>query len=69
MKVLVVGANGKVARHFADFIKEDDTLEEVAMIRKAEQADFFEERGIETALLDLVKDSIEDLSEDRKSVV
>ena len=28
MKVFVVGANGKVARHFADFVRDDETLEE-----------------------------------------
>lgn len=30
MKVFVIGANGKVARHFADFVKEDSTIEEIA---------------------------------------
>jgi len=68
MKVLVIGANGKVARHFADFAKEDSTIEEIAMIRKAEQAGFFEERGIETVLLDLVKNSIDELAEAMKDV-
>jgi len=68
MKVLVIGANGKVARHFADFAKDDDSLEEVAMIRKAEQASFFEERGIETVLLDLDKNSIDELAEGMKDV-
>lgn len=61
MKVFVVGANGKVARHFADFVKEDSAIDETAMIRKAEQAGFFEERGIDTVLLDLVKNSIDEL--------
>lgn len=65
-KVFVVGANGKVARHFADFVKEDAVIEEIAMIRKAEQADFFEERGIETVLLDLVKNSVEEIAEAMK---
>lgn len=65
-KVFVVGANGKVARHFADFVKEDTVIEEIAMIRKAEQADFFEERGIETVLLDLVKNSVEEIAEAMK---
>lgn len=68
MKVLVVGANGKVARHFADIVKEDAELEEIAMIRDPGQAEFFEELGIETVLLDLVKDSIEDLAEAMKQV-
>ncbi|MDE1549470.1 SDR family oxidoreductase [Jeotgalibaca caeni] len=68
MNVFVVGANGKVARHFADFVKDDSTIREVAMIRKAEQADFFEERGIETVLLDLVKNSIEEIAEAMRGV-
>lgn len=62
MKVFVVGANGKVARHFADFVKEDDTLEEIAMIRKVEQKNFFDQREIETVHLDLVKATIEEIS-------
>ena len=66
MKVFVVGANGKVARHFSDFVKEDETIEEVAMIRKAEQKSFFAERGIETVHLDLVKDSIADIAKAMK---
>ena len=66
MKVFVIGANGKVARHFADFAKEDSSIDETAMIRKAEQAGFFEERGIETVLLDLVKNTVEELAEAMK---
>lgn len=66
MKVFVIGANGKVARHFADFVKEDETLEEVAMIRNTAQKPFFDERGIETVYLDLVKDSIDDLAQAMK---
>lgn len=66
MKVFVIGANGKVARHFADLVKEDSAIEEIAMIRKAEQADFFKERGIETVLLDLVKNTVDELAEAMK---
>lgn len=62
MKVFVIGANGQVAHHFADFIKNDDTIEEIAMIRDIDQKPFFEERDIETVHLDLVKDSIDDLA-------
>ena len=68
MKVFVIGANGKVARHFAEFIKDDSSIEEIAMIRKAEQADFFEKKGMKTVLLDLVKDSIEDLAKAMEDV-
>ena len=63
MKVFFVGANGKVARHFADFVKDDAAIQEVAMIRNAEQADFFKERGIETVLLDLTKNTVSELAE------
>lgn len=66
MKVFVVGANGKVARHFADFVKEDETLEELAMIRNLDQKPFFHERGIETVHLDLVNDSIDELADAMK---
>lgn len=68
MKVLVIGANGKVARHFADFVKEDSAIEELAMIRNPEQVSFFKERGIETVLLDLVKNSVAELAEAMKNV-
>lgn len=68
MKVFVIGANGKVARYFADFAKEDTAIEEIAMIRDAKQAGFFEERGIETVLLDLVKNSVDELAEAMEGV-
>lgn len=66
MKVFVVGANGKVARHFSDFVRDDDSIEELAMIRNMDQKPFFEERGIETVHLDLVKDSINDIADAMK---
>lgn len=66
MKVFVVGANGQVARHFADFVNKEDDIEEIAMIRNVDQRPFFDERGIETVHLDLVKDSIEDIAQAMK---
>lgn len=66
MKVFVVGANGQVAHHFADFVTKDDEIEEIAMIRNTDQKPFFDERGIETVHLDLVKDSIEDIAQAMK---
>lgn len=68
MKVLVIGANGKVAKHFADLVKNHENIQEKAMIRKAEQASFFDERGIETVLLDLTKNSVDELAEAAKDV-
>lgn len=42
MRVLVIGAHGGVSRHFADFVKGSETVEEVAAIRNLDQAPFFE---------------------------
>lgn len=56
MKVLVVGANGQIGKHLISFIGKEDDLEARAMIRKQEQASFFEEVGAETAVVDLEKD-------------
>lgn len=55
MRVLVIGAHGGVSRQFADFVKDSETVEEVAAIRNMDQTPFFEERGIETVYLDLTK--------------
>ncbi|MGO4927354.1 SDR family oxidoreductase [Fundicoccus sp. Sow4_D5] len=62
MKVLVIGAHGKVAKYVADIITETPAIEEVAMIRNPDQLPFFEERRIETVLLDLEKASIYELA-------
>lgn len=61
MKVLVIGAHGKVAKYVADIISETPAIEELAMIRNPDQRPFFEERGIETVLLNLEKASIDEL--------
>lgn len=68
MKILVVGANGKVARHFANQIKEHPLLQEKAVIRNEEQIPFFSERKIETVLLDIVNNSIEEFADAMKDV-
>ncbi|AKG72837.1 SDR family oxidoreductase [Salinicoccus halodurans] len=54
-KVLVVGANGQVAKFLTSKLKEKGH-DPVAMIRKEEQAAQFKEQGIETVLADLEKD-------------
>jgi len=56
MKVLVVGANGQIGKHLVKFIQKSDKLEPRAMIRKQEQASFFEDLGAETAVVDLEDD-------------
>ena len=66
MKIFVIGAHGQVAQHLADIVAEDETLEEIAMIRNPEQVPFFEERGIETVLIDLAEVREKELAEAMK---
>lgn len=68
MKVLVIGAHGKVAQYVADIVSETPAIDEVAMIRNSEQIAFFEDRGIETVLLDLAKATIDELADAMKAV-
>ncbi|TLS36237.1 SDR family oxidoreductase [Pseudalkalibacillus caeni] len=53
MKVLVVGANGQIGKHLVSLVQDNDSLEAKAMIRKQEQASFFENLGAETVMADL----------------
>ncbi|WP_088036386.1 SDR family oxidoreductase [Evansella clarkii] len=56
MKVLIVGANGQIGKHLVSFIKDNESLQAKAMIRKEEQASYFEDLGAETAIVDLEGD-------------
>lgn len=56
MKVLIVGANGQIGKHLVSYIQESNNLEAKAMIRKQEQASFFENLGAETVVVDLEDD-------------
>jgi uncharacterized protein YbjT (DUF2867 family) len=53
MKVLVVGANGQIGRHLINLLKDSEEHTPIAMVRKQEQVDAFEELGVETRLADL----------------
>lgn len=68
MKVLVVGANGKVAKQFANLTQDHNDIDEKAVIRDAGQKSFFDERNIETQVLDIIYNSIEDFAEAMKDV-
>lgn len=57
MKVLVVGANGQIGKHLVKLIQETDSITAKAMIRKQEQASFFEKLGAETVVVDLEDDT------------
>ncbi|WP_181348014.1 SDR family oxidoreductase [Thalassobacillus sp. CUG 92003] len=67
MKILVVGANGQIGKHLVSFIQEYDSLQARAMIRKQEQASFFEELGAETVVVDL-EDDIETIEKAAEGV-
>jgi uncharacterized protein YbjT (DUF2867 family) len=55
-KVLIVGANGNTGRHIAGIMKDHGNYDPVAMIRKKEQASYFEDKGISTVVADLEGD-------------
>lgn len=55
-KVLIVGANGNTGRHIAGIMKNHGNYDPVAMIRKKEQAAYFEDKGIDTVIADLEGD-------------
>lgn len=67
MKVLVVGANGQIGKHLVRIIQESDSLEARAMIRKQEQASFFEDLGAETTVVDL-EDEIDTIAKAAEGV-
>lgn len=57
MNVLVIGANGQIGKQLVALIQESESLKAKAMIRKQEQAAYFEELGAETVLVDLEEDT------------
>jgi len=62
--VLVAGANGTTGRIIIDLLKESNTYNPVAMVRKKEQKDDFEKNNVSAILADLE----EDLSQTTKNV-
>lgn len=56
MNILVVGANGKIGKQVVKFIQESDEHQARAMIRKPQQASFFEQLGADTVITDLEDD-------------
>ncbi len=62
MKVLVVGANGKIGKQLVNLLNESETHSVRAFVRKEEQAKELESKGIKTHLGDL-EGSVSDLKE------
>ncbi|AIE61259.1 SDR family oxidoreductase [Bacillus methanolicus] len=65
MKILVVGANGQIGKRLVQLIIESNKHTAKAMIRKEEQAKFFQELGVETAVVSL-EDSVEKIADAAK---
>ena len=61
MRVLVIGANGKIGRQFVKMLAEDSKHTPKALIRKEEQKQQFDELGVESVVASL-EGSVEDLA-------
>ncbi|GAB6926064.1 SDR family oxidoreductase [Paenibacillus sp. JCM 10914] len=53
MKILVVGANGQIGKQLVHMLHDHPNYEVKAMIRKQEQASYFQKAGIESVLANL----------------
>ena len=62
MKVFVIGANGQIGKQLTNLLHESKEHTVKAMVRSKEQSVALEEKGIETALVNL-EDSVEKIAE------
>ncbi|AWP26818.1 SDR family oxidoreductase [Paenibacillus glucanolyticus] len=71
MKVLVVGANGQIGKHLTHLLQDHEAYTVKAMVRKEEQARYFENAGIETVLADLegAVDELAQAAQDCQAIV
>lgn len=71
MKVLVIGANGKIGSILVEKLKKAKNYEPVALVRKEEQIEKFQKEGIETVLGDLegTIDELANLAENTEAIV
>ncbi|TWT01012.1 SDR family oxidoreductase [Planomicrobium sp. CPCC 101079] len=61
MKVLVVGANGQIGRHFVKLLSEDPRHTAIAMIRSEEQISFFNSLNVESVIVSL-EESVQEIA-------
>ncbi|WP_110927304.1 SDR family oxidoreductase [Bacillus massiliglaciei] len=62
MNVLVIGANGQIGKKLVELLKNSNEYKVRAMIRTKEQAEYFHDIGVETAVVSLT-DTVEGISE------
>ena len=65
MKVLLIGANGQIGRHLVDLFQNSNNHTVRAMVRKKEQAEAFDKKGVETVVADL-EGTVDELAEAAK---
>ena len=65
MKVLVIGANGKVGQQVVNMLHEHERHTVRAMVRKQEQLEAFQKKGIEAVLADL-EGTVDEIAEAAK---
>ncbi|WP_462411752.1 SDR family oxidoreductase [Neobacillus sp. Marseille-QA0830] len=65
MKVFVVGANGQIGHYLIDLLIKGNKHTARAMVRKQEQADYFQNLGVETAIINL-ESSVEQIANGAK---
>jgi len=53
MRVFIIGANGQIGQHLVTQLQESTEHTPIAMVRKQEQVTQFDEKGVETQLVDL----------------
>lgn len=67
MNVLIVGANGQIGKHLVDILKKEGKHKPVAFVRKEEQVQYFEDKGVEARLGDL-EESVEAIKKRMKDI-
>lgn len=67
MNVLVVGANGQIGTLLVDKLKENDTHTPIAFVRKQEQVDKFQDKGVEARLGNL-ESSVSDIKKQMEGI-
>jgi uncharacterized protein YbjT (DUF2867 family) len=65
MKILVVGANGQIGKHFIQLAQESHEHTVRAMVRKEDQVESFQKLGVETVMANL-EGSVEEIAEAAK---
>lgn len=70
MKILVVGANGKIGRHIVRHLAEEENVTVKAMLRKQEQIEQFKHLDVETVIADLeAEDGVFKASQDVEPII